>query len=382
MPNELRDEIGAALRELSDGEGATIKAVRAQRALVTLECAIGEATGGGRTPARLDEIAATVVRFLEAAADSLEPDKKPSAAVPNAAMAARAALGLKPELSGKPWRATRNRPGRQAVTVEWLDTDKEGLESQFADGTTARSHLLERMAEHLSLRDSEFVAETRRLAQRERRPPLESAMGLEWITRFERYAKISASVSGLRFDVELALDKRRQGREESAGLYARKALYYFAAFLTDMQHFYAEHGLLWIVPDAKAEDDIANAGWFIRKHTKLGDINESILRIAFGKHRELAPFMHATYAEGYLQPILARWQMWLATCQCADAEHPERACLVHAMLRWATLYMDTIEEQWNLLSDWYDRPHGGSLVDPVRQAQPGLPTLPSGTDIE
>lgn len=375
MPDELRDEIGAALRELSDGEGATIKAVRAQRALVTLECAIGEATAGGRTPARLDEIAAAIVRFLEAAADSLEPDKKPSAAIPNAAQAARAALGLKPELSGKPWKATRNRSGRQAVTAEWLDTDKAGLESKLADGTSARSHLLERVAEHLSLRDSEFVAETRRMAQRERRPPLESAMRVEWVGRFERYYKIWSPISGLRNDLEMTLRAIRNRDDSKTELFMRKSLYYYGAFLRELDRFKSERGGHWILPDTTTENAIADSMWFVRKPTPFTEVDESMLRITLAQVPELALFIHKTYESESLQHIVVCWRGWVCSCRCARHNHPRNDCKIHATISWARFYVDALEEQWDFLADWYDLPRPGTRIDPVRQAR-GRPTLP------
>lgn len=379
MPDELRDEIGAALRELSDGEGATIKAVRAQRVLVTLESAIGEATGGGRTPARLDEIAAAVVRFLEAAADSLEPDKKPTAAVPNEAMAARAVLGLKRELSGKPWYASRGRSGRQIPTAEWLDMDKARLDSKLADGTTARSHLLDRMAEHLSLRDSEFVAESRRLAQRERRPPLESAMRVEWVGRFERYYKIWGPLSGLRHDLEITLDAIRYRDSAKAELFMRKSLYYYVTFLDKLRHFGSERGGHWILPDTTTEDAIADSMWFVRKPTPFTEIDESILHLTFEQVPDLISFIYETYRRQYLQDIVTRWCEWVYSCRCVRHNRPRNDCQVHATIRWARFYMGALDEQWDFLADWYDLPRPGTRVDPVRQTR-GRPTLPPPLD--
>lgn len=375
MPDELRDAIGAALRELSDGEGATIKAVRAQRVLVTLECAIGEATGGGRTPARLDEIAAAVVRFLGAAADSLEPETKAPAAVPNEAQAARAALGLKPNLSGKPWRATRNRPGRQAITAEWLDTDKEGLESELVDGTTARSHLLERMAEHLSLRDSEFVAEARRLAQRERRPPLESAMRVEWLNRFERYYKMWTPIFGIRHNLELALESRREGSLDDTEIYIRLAFCNHAYFLTELDSFVLQQGGLWILPDTRTEDAIADSTWFLREPMPLTKIDESILRMAFASSEELAMFLHATYVNHELRPIMAKWRKWVHSCECARSSRPRRKCGLHASISWLAFYMDALEAQWDFLADWFDLPRPGSKVVSVRRTKRTMPVF-------
>jgi hypothetical protein len=350
MSDELRAAIGVALRALSDGEGATIKAIRAQRVLVTLECAIAEATGGGRTSAQLDEISAAVVRFLGEAADALEGDptdspaqKAATAAVPNYAKAARAALGLKPELSGRPWEAARGRPGRQIQTAEWLGKDKENLDKPRADGSTPRGELLERVTEQLAQRDSLFTAETRRLAQRARRPPLESAMRVEWLSRFERYYKIWGSLAGLRNDLEMGIHHQQRQEVSDADWFIRKSLYYYASFLADLRQFTSQHGGLWVLPDTRTEDAIADAMWFVRKPMPSTEVSDSILQICFAGAAEIAPFMHETFANRTLHVIVADWHQWVISCRCKRPRQPRKDCGVHCSIEWVRFYMEAVD---------------------------------------
>lgn len=375
MSEELKARILAAIWSLVRGFGATIPEIRTQPALMTLECVVAEATAEGRTAASLDEVAGTVVRFLEEAADSLAqaPD---ATTVPNRAKAARAALSLKPELHARPYQAVKGREGRQLVISEWLDSPRESLDNKRQDGTSPMSDLIDPVAERLTLREIDYLINERRRAQRARRPPLESAMRVEWLGRFERYFKMWAPVSGLRHDLELALDARQRGGGAETDLFIRKSLYHHARFLTELGSFISQHGGLWILPDTRTEDAIADSSWFIREPMRLGEVNESILRMTFENASEVTLFMHATYTDRHVQPILDVWREWIQSCRCSRLNRPRNDCRVHATIRWASFYMDALEAQWDFLADWYDLPRPGTKIDPVRQRRRGLPVLP------
>jgi hypothetical protein len=375
MSEELRDRLSAVLEELAEGFGATLPEVRRRRELVTLECAVAEATGNGRTTASLDEVGGVVRRFLEEAADSLAQDPT-ATTVPNRAKAARAALSLKPELGSRPYTAVKERPGRQQAIGEWLGIAKESVDNKRQDGTSPRSELIEDIAEHLALRELDFLVEARRLAQRARRPPLESAMRVEWLGRFERYYTIWNALSGLRHDLEMAIDHLRHDEVPEAELFIRKSLYYDARFLTAVKLFKAQNGGLWILPDTRTEDAIADAIWFVRKPMPCSEVTDSLLRITFAQAPELAPFLHETFANRQLQPIVTEWREWIARCRCARPNRPRRDCDIHATIEWARFYMEAVDAQWDFLSDWYDLPRPGTTVDPVRQARRGRPVFP------
>jgi hypothetical protein len=375
MSEELRVRVLAAISSLAKGPGATLEAVSEQPDLVTLECVVAESTGGGRTAASLDDVAHTVITFLEDAADSLEQDPL-ATTVPNCAKAARAALSLKPELVGRPYQAVKGRRGRQTAIAEWLDISKERLDDVRADGISPMGDLIGPVTQHLLRRESTYLVESRRLAQRARRPPLESALQVDWLGRFECYAKIGASLSGLRNDINVGLAALRRSPEANIEARIRKALYYCAMYLVDLRRFVSEHGYLWIVPDADIEDTLADACWYIKLNTGLDEYDESILRLTFARYPELALFANATFCEPSLQPIVRRWRAWVMSCPCETVTEPIDACEVHAVLRWITYYFEAIELQWNVLSDWYDRPRAGVKIDPVHDAQRDLPVLP------
>lgn len=381
MSEELLARVSSAVSALVKGPGATLEAVGEQSALVTLECVIAEATGGGREAATLDQTATVVITFLEEAADSLEQEPA-GTIVPNEAKAARAALSLKPELVNRPYQAVRGRRGRQGTVAEWLDIAKESLELERTDGSTPLNDLLHPIAQHLVRRENTYLIERRRIAQRAHRPPLESAMRVEWLGRFERYFTIWASLSGLRHDLELGIHHHTRGELGDADWFIRKSLYYYARFLSDLSHFVSQHGGLWILPDTRTEDAIADSMWYVRKPMPSTEVSDSILLICFTATRDLAPFLHDTFVNRSLQPILAVWHEWVVSCRCQRPKKPRKDCAVHCTIEWARFYMDALEKQWDFLADWYDLPRPGTTVDPVRQARRGHLTFPPALPVD
>jgi hypothetical protein len=375
MSGELKAEIPAALWSLVDGVGATIAAIEAQPALMALESVVAEADGAHGSAAPREVIAGVVAQFLEDAADSLEanPDAH---TIPNEAKAAHAALNLKAGLQGKPYTGVKKRPGRADHIARWLGYQAPSLKKMRKDGTSPLGVVIDGMVEQLVRREVDYLVDARRRTQRARRPPLESAMRVEWLDRFERYFKIWAPISGLRHDLDIALDARQHGDTAEADLFIRKSLYHHAGFLTELKSFVSQHGGLWIFPDTRSEDDIADSSWFIREPIRLGEINESILRTTLANAPEVTLFMHATYTDRHLQPILDVWQKWIQSCQCSRLNRPRNDCRVHATIRWASFYMDAVEAQWDFLADWYDLPRPGTKIDPVSQRKRGLPVLP------
>ncbi len=375
MSEPLRSRIADAIYSLATGPGATFEAVSEQPDLMTLECVVADATGDGRSAASGDEVASVVIRFLEEAADSLTQEPG-STMVPNPAKAARAALGLKPELLGKPYQAVKGRKGRQQVIAEWLDVARESVENPRQDGTSPLSDVLGPVSQHLTRREVDYRVEVRRRAQRARRAPLESAMRVEWLGRFELYFKIWAPLGGLRHDLGMSLHHRRRDERDDAGWFANKALYYYAVFLVELQQFVARQGGLWVLPDTRTEDAIADTMWFIRRPIPLTEVDESTLRISFSRTPEMAPFLHEALKQDDLVPIVASWTDWVGSCSCKRLTHPRKDCRVHATIAWARFYMDALEAQWDFLADWYDLPRPGTTVDPLDYARRGRVVFP------
>lgn len=372
---QLKAQISEAIKRLAEDRGATIGAVVAQADLMALECVVAEATASDRLVATLEEVAAIVVLFLGEAADSLEEHPEAPTS-PNRSMAARVALGLGEGTQGKPLRGKRGNEGRIAALARWLGYQPASLFHSRSDGRSVFDALVDDIAEHLFRREVEHLVNVRRLAQRARRPPLESAMRVEWLARFERYYRIWASISGLRHDLEMALDSLQAGDHGDEELFIRKSLYFYARYLTELEDFVSQSGGLWVLPDTRTEDAIADSMWYLRKPIPCGEVNESILRLSFASSSELVLFMHLTYSSEHLQPILKIWRDWVASCHCMNPNRPRKDCDVHATIAWACFYMDALDQQWDFLADWYDLPRPGSTVDPVKQARRGYPALP------
>jgi hypothetical protein len=379
MSEESKTQITAALRRLAESRGATLEALKSSRELATLESVVADASGGGATKPSADSIASSVRRLLQEAADSLDPDPH-GEQIPNEARAASALLGLRPEHAGKSYFATKNRTGRQATVAQSLGIPRAAVDKPGRTGISPKEQLIGAVADYIILHENDYQTNEQRLAQRARRAPLESAMRLEWVSRFEQYARLSACVSGFRYDIELALERLRANDVAEIDFHLRKSLYYFAAYLTELEKFYEEHGLLWILPNAKAEDAISDATWFMRKYSSLDEYDQSMLRLAFAQNRELAPFAHATYSWPALSRIASRWRQWAESCVCASLNRPRRACFVHATLLWAAFFMEAMEVQWVSLTDWYDVIREGSQVEPTKLGRRSLPVLPPKLD--
>ena len=368
MSDELKAGITAALWSLVDGHGATITAIEAQPALMALESVVAEADGAHGSAAPREVIASVVAQFLEDAADSLEatPDTQ---MIPNEAKAARAALNLKASLQGKPYTGVKGRPGRADRIAHWLGYQAPSLKKLRQDGTSPLGVVIDGMAEQLVRREVDYCVNERRRAQRARRPPLESAMRVEWLGRFERYFRMWGPISGLQHDLEMALHHRRGGENTEAELFIRKSLYYYARYSAELASFVAQLGGLWILPDTRTEDAIADATWFIRRPTPCSEVSDSMLRMVFTGAPELALFMHETYANRHLQPIVNTWREWVYLCHCARPKRPRQDCNVHATIEWCRFYMDALQAQWDFLADWYDLPRPGTKIDPIKQTR-------------
>ncbi len=373
MSRQLKADITGAVRALAEGSGATLSGIAAQTELITLEFAIAQATGDDSTQPSLDDVASAIALSLGTAADSLDQDPQ-NGRPPNRAKAARAALALLPGMQDRPLRGRRNRPGRVPAVAYWHACEPESLFKMRVDGKSNFSALIDDVAEALVLRENAYKIEERHRAQLARRPPLESAMNINWLARFEFYYEMWSAISGFRHDLELALYQFDNGESVEADMFTRKSLYYYAKYLTQLERFQAECGGLWILPNTKTENAIADSTWLIRKPMPLGEVEESMLRLTFAKHPELAPFMHATFAEPYLQPIVRTWRNWIHACKCAKPKRARKDCKVHKTITRAALYMETLDEQWDYLADWYHLPRPGSIVDPLKAAREDLQT--------
>jgi hypothetical protein len=379
MSDQSRTQILAAIWSLVREYGATVPAVERQSALLELDGVVAEAAAFDGTVSSLGEVAGAVILRLEQAADSLEVDYA-SHNVPNRSKAARAALGLASGLGNRPLKAVKGRKGRAESIAEWLDQDKASLEKQRQDGTSPLGELVEGLAEAMFKREIAERLSEKRLSQRTRRHPLESAMQINWLTRFESYYKLWTAASGVRHDLEQALSYRACNEDGTAALFTRKSLYFYAQYLAELNRFQDEYGGLWIFPNTKTEDALADSTWLIRKPIPLGEVAESIIRLTYEQTPAMAFFMHATFAKPYLGEIIELWSRWVQSCSCADLDgDPRDDCDVHRTIGWIKLYMDGLDAQWDFLIDWYALPRPGSVIDPVKIDRGDFPTPPDSS---
>lgn len=351
MSKQLQETITDAVRALAEGRGASLHDVALQPELMSLGCVVAEASDHGRTTPGLDIVAGVVVLFLEEAANTLA--ENPAATTrPNRAAAARAALALEPGTQGKPLRGVPKKPGRTSAIAERLNYSSAGLFKPRQDGRNEFDTLIDDIAEQLTRREVAYRVSEQRLAQQARRPPLESAMRVDWLARFECYYRIWTAISGLDGDLKQGLARVRAENADEAHYFTRKSLYYHARFLYELALYQREGGGLWVLPDPAAEQLVADAVWMIRKPTPLSEVDESMLRLATAEWTELATFFQETHHDAALRRIATMWQEWMHSCAC-DLDSPNEDCAVHQCLHWTNAFISTLDAQWDVLADWY-----------------------------
>lgn len=358
MSEELRQRVSDAIRALAEGNGASVSAITLQADLMSLDAviaAVGQEAG-------MDEVAAAAALLLEEAANSLE-EHPHAGSEPNRAAAARAALGLEDGTQGKPLRGRRNQPGRVGTIARWLGYESGSLFKERQDGRSAFDALIEDVAEYVVRREVAQRITERRLAQQGRRLPLESAMRIDWLRRFERYYRIWSPLVALRNDLSVALAHHRDGNSDELDYFSRKALFHHAYYLSELDRFVREHGGLWVLPDSHAEQTIADATWMLRKPIPVTELDESMLRLAFAGWPEMAVFVQATYRDPAMRKIVSTWRGWIASCDCMTADDAAEECLVHESLRWADAFTEALDAQWDRLADWYTLPRPASQVE-------------------
>jgi hypothetical protein len=367
MSEPLREDVATAIRVLADAHGATLNAVASQTALMTLGCVVADASGVGDGGApSLDLVAGAVVALLEDAANSLAEHPQAST-VPNRAAAGRAALGLEPGTHDRPLRGSRGHPGRAPTVARWLAYQSQSLFRPHQDGRTEFDTILDEITEYVVRREVAYRVNVRRQEQQAHRPPLESAMGIDWIKRFEVYYRIWLHISRTVYTLNIALERTREAdrTRQECEHWARMTLYHYACVLTELESFEQEFGCLWLLPNPEAEAHVATAVWSIQ----VGPFEESlplggsILRLGIRTYSEAAQFVDATYCDAALQAMASFWEAWLSACKCAKpAKRHRQNCTVKMFTEFLALYLMEMDAQWDVLADWYGRPAVESLV--------------------
>jgi hypothetical protein len=222
----------------------------------------------------------------------------------------------------------------------------------------------------------------------ERRHPVESAMAIEWLRRFESYYRIWTPVNGIGNDLTAyrftlfepgrPYDRRfgtagpadeGYSQEEQAEGYATFALYHYARFEWELRQFVTRSGGLWLGSDAETEQAMADSVYRISFHTPWNERDYSFLRMVIAEtpDQELHGFIEHIASTELGRTTHQEWQEWVATCECTwtesdpDEYFPVAAnhkgisedCDVHRLIGACTDYCVLVDGDWRKVADWY-----------------------------
>jgi len=219
------------------------------------------------------------------------------------------------------------------------------------------------------------------------RLPTASRLAVAWMDRFEAYYAMwtpiyatAASIAAYRstlLEEDRPWDQKPTPenpdgytQELQAQGYGSQGLYFFAEYLTELRRFRTKFGGLWLLTSKAADTDIADASYLVHYRAPFSEREQSFL---VRKYSEAAGDMHSFRLFEEHDPYFIRlhdtWQRFLATCPCTwDAgEPPERGhfhthrivktiaegCQPHQVISAANDYCVIIDNEWDLIADWY-----------------------------
>lgn len=221
------------------------------------------------------------------------------------------------------------------------------------------------------------------------RTPVGSRLAVEWLARFQAMYRIWTPVTGLGADLTayratLLNEDRPWDREpdpdnpqdtgysqelQAAG-YANHALYHLARVLSTERSFITEFGGLWLLPDAQAETDIADALYRIGLATPNNERDDSYLRGLLNRtDDELHRFLELITTEEPGIGIHEEWHDWISTCDCSwdhgqrhsreffptHRNHPNisNQCDMHTLIAACSDFCLILDDAWDQIADWY-----------------------------
>ncbi len=247
--------------------------------------------------------------------------------------------------------------------------------------------VIEQLAEAILSRcHSEALRRARR--NLERRLPTTSRLAVQWLERFEAMYRIWSPASGLAGDItahaSTLLDEDRPydeldeksgqlgyTQEHQAAGYGKSALYYYARVLTEVRRFQHRYGGLWLLSDAEAEQEVADAIYRMTWHSPTNERDDSYLRSLLTEvsSDEQHDFLTAVADDRIALAIHDEWLAWLADCDCyweagrgSLAEpfptHRNHAgidarCQPHCLVAACADYMRLNDAEWAVVADWY-----------------------------
>lgn len=152
------------------------------------------------------------------------------------------------------------------------------------------------------------------------------------------------------------------------------AFYHFNKALMTERTFDQKYGGHWILPDAEAESDLANAMHRIRLFSPQIERIDSYMRRFLEETacHELDGFLPGVFDSDQAIDTLVDWQSWASGCSC-DREygkslrremfptqlHPgiSDRCEMHRLVQACHDYCIVLDDAWDQIADWYhDQP--------------------------
>lgn len=244
------------------------------------------------------------------------------------------------------------------------------------------------------------------------RTPVDSRLAVEWLGRFDAMYRIWTPVHGLGADLTafrstlLEEDRpwdghldanhpdERYSQERQAAGYITTALYWHTTALAALRRFEIEFGGRWMLPEAQAENDIADAIYRITLASPNGQRDDSCLRVLLSQSpdHEMHPFLTLMAEDEVAMAIHQDWLDWAFTCTCqwqpgerhgrelfpTHHNHPRISprCDLHAVVDACNDFCLLLDDAWDAIADWYHdvpRPRRRNLTAEEIHAHRGSP---------
>ena len=224
----------------------------------------------------------------------------------------------------------------------------------------------------------------------EARTPVGSRLAVEWLARFESMYDIWTPTVALGNDLtayrSTLLEEDRpwdlepdpadptdlgHTQERQALGYAYHALHHLACLLAATQRFQRRFGGLWLLPDAQAETDLADANYRIRLESPFSEHDESQIRMILAEcdNEELDPFLARLELTELGREHRNVWERWCASCDCTwdpgatagrdyfpthrNIEGVDKHCDVHNLILGCNDFCLILNDAWDEIADWY-----------------------------
>lgn len=221
----------------------------------------------------------------------------------------------------------------------------------------------------------------------EQRLPTATRLAIDWLSRFQAYYAmwspiIGTAVSIAAYRATLLEEGRPYDREPTpeepdgytqelqAQRYGWEALFFFAEYLAELRRFRTKFGGLWLLSSKAAESEVADASYLVHYRAPFNERQQSFLLL---KYHEATGEIYAFCLLAEKDPNFIRlhevWRRFLATCTCAwDAGQPperghlhthrtvttiDETCQPHQVVSAANDYCTIIDDEWDLIADWY-----------------------------